>query len=172
MCSSRKDPGGRLFAPLRLGGISRSGAIAHRGWITPRLASAGGCRLVELAVPSRIESMPGLVTRRRLDGGGGVVGREVAWSREAGDVTDRAKIIAAPIGPMPRMSHRLVPEAATAAGSVSSRLASGLRTCRCRRPALGDHYPLPCHLVGDIDPLEQGIRLGDKRVQPGPDGGT
>ncbi len=51
--------------------------------------------MVELAVPSRIESMPGLVTRRRLDGGGGVVGREVAWSREAGDVTDRAKIIAA-----------------------------------------------------------------------------
>jgi len=43
--------------------------------------------VVELSVASRVETVPHDLARRRLDGGGAVVGGEVPRGREAGDVT-------------------------------------------------------------------------------------
>jgi hypothetical protein len=47
--------------------------------------------VVELAVPSRVEPVPSPVSRGRLDGGGGVVGGEMASGGEPTDVTHRTQ---------------------------------------------------------------------------------
>jgi hypothetical protein len=70
------------------------------------------------------------------------------------------KIVAAPIGPIPRMSHRPVPEAATATRIrffdvriwVSSRAMLSTSSAAITTRCLG-------HLVGDPDAFEQEVCL-------------